>query len=177
MQFMEKLGLSDKQKADIAGLRTEMQKSMVGIQAKIKLARIDMRTLAASDNPEKSAIEAKMKEVSDLQFQAKKAVLDHLFSVYALLTPEQKKMFKAHMMAGLAGGMHRMQWRGMGRMGGGRMGSMGGNMMGPMGGSEMGPVDGNEMGPVDGSEMGPMDGNGLDPMQDSEMDLSDGEWN
>lgn len=131
MQFMEKLGLSEKQKADIAGLRTEMEKSMVGIQSKIKLARIDMRTILSSDNPDKAALEAKMKEVSDLQFQAKKVTVDHLFSVYALLTPEQKKTFKEHMMARIAGGMHQMWGRGMGRMGKGGMGQMGGGGMEP----------------------------------------------
>jgi Spy/CpxP family protein refolding chaperone len=114
MQFMEKMGLTEKQKADIAGLRADMEKSMVGIQAKIKLARIDMRTIVSSDTPDKSAIETKMKEVTDLQFQAKKVILDHLFAVYALLTPEQKKMFKDHMMARLEGGMRRMGGRGMG---------------------------------------------------------------
>ena len=109
-EFMEKLGLSDKQKADIAGLRTEMEKSMVGIQAKIKLARIDMKALAAAESPDKTSIEGKLKEINDLQYQEKKEAVDHLFAVYALLTPEQKKTFKNQMMARLSGG-------GMGRMG------------------------------------------------------------
>jgi len=111
--FMEKLGLSEKQKTDIAGLRTEMEKSMVGIQSKIKLARIDMRTLATADSPDKSSILGKVKEVSDLQYQAKKLAIDHLCAVYALLTPEQQKKFKDQMMMRLSGGMRPMrhEWR------------------------------------------------------------------
>ena len=102
-QFMEKLGLDEKQKAEIAGLRTEMQKSMVGIQSKIKIARIDLRTMVAADSPDKAAIEGKMKEINDLQFQSKKLIVDHVFAVYGLLNPEQKKKFKDQMMMRLSG--------------------------------------------------------------------------
>ncbi len=111
-KFMEKLGLSEKQKTDIGALRTEMEKTMVGIDAKIKLARIDLKALVAADSPDQGAIEGKLKEINDLQFQAKKAHVDHLFAVFALLTPEQKKTFKDQMMRGLAGGgMHPMMRR------------------------------------------------------------------
>jgi Spy/CpxP family protein refolding chaperone len=111
---MEKMGLNEKQKTDIAGLRTEMEKSMVAIQAKIKIARIDMRNMVGAASPDKASIEGKMKEVNDLQFQAKKLTVDHLFAVYALLTPEQQKMFKDQMMKRLSGGMRRMghRWQG-----------------------------------------------------------------
>lgn len=113
-EFMEKMGLNEKQKTDIAGLRTEMEKSMVAIQAKIKIARIDMRNMVGAASPDKASIEGKMKEVNDLQFQAKKLTVDHLFAVYALLTPEQQKMFKDQMMKRLSGGMRRMghRWQG-----------------------------------------------------------------
>lgn len=111
--MMAKLGLDEKQKADIAGLRTEMEKAMVGIQSKIKIARIDIKSLVMAESPDKSAIEGKMKEVSDLQYQAKKLTVDHLFSVYGLLTAEQKKTFREHMMTRLSGGMERMGgWQG-----------------------------------------------------------------
>ncbi len=107
---MDKLGLTDKQKADMAALRTEMEKSMVGIQSKIKLARIDLKALAAAESPDKASIEGKLKEINDLQYQEKKETVDHLFGVYALLTPDQRKTFRNQMMARLSGG-------GMGRMG------------------------------------------------------------
>lgn len=127
-EFMEKMKLNEKQKADIAGLRTEMEKSMVGIQSKIKIARIDLRGLAGAESPDKAAIEAKLKEINDLQFQAKKVTVDHLFGVYALLTPEQKKMFKDQMMMRLSGG----GMRPMGRRWQGIHGGMPGGMR-PMG--------------------------------------------
>jgi Spy/CpxP family protein refolding chaperone len=112
-EFMAKLDLNDKQKTDIAGLRAEMQKSMVGIQSKIKIARIDLRTLVASDAPDKASIESKLREINDLQFQGKKLMVDHVFAVSALLTPEQRKTFKSQMMMRLSGG----GMRPMGHMG------------------------------------------------------------
>jgi Spy/CpxP family protein refolding chaperone len=45
-----------------------------------------------------------MKEINDFQYQAKKLTVDHLFAVYALLTPEQQKMFKGQLMKRLSGG-------------------------------------------------------------------------
>jgi Spy/CpxP family protein refolding chaperone len=118
-EFMEKLGLTEKQKTDIAGLRTEMEKSLVGIQAKIKIARIDMKNLVAAESPDKASIEGKMKEVNDLQYQAKKLTVDHLFAVYALLTPEQQKIFRGQIMKRLSGeGMRPMEHRGWGHPGG-----------------------------------------------------------
>jgi len=118
-EFMEKLGLDEKQKADIAGLRAEMQKTMIGIQSKIKIARIDLRTLAGADSPDKAAIEGKMKEINDLQFQSKKLVLDHVFAVYGLLNPQQKKTFKGQMMMRLSGWTRPMGrgWQGFHRGG------------------------------------------------------------
>ena len=134
-QMMQKLNLSDKQKADAAKLHTELEKSMVGIQSRIKLARIDLRTLVTAEAPDRSAVEAKLKEISDLQYQEKKLVADHVFDFYALLTPEQQKTARAGLMHMLANGG--MRWRGrMMRDGGGMMGG-GGRMM-PDGGGMMG---------------------------------------
>jgi len=121
-QMMERLNLTDKQKAEAAKLRTELEKSMVGIQAKIKLARIDLRTLATAEAPERSAVEGKLREISDLQFQQKKLVADHAFDFYALLTPEQQKTARAGLQRMLSGGG--MRWGG--RMMGDRGGMMGG---------------------------------------------------
>jgi Spy/CpxP family protein refolding chaperone len=53
-----------------------------------------VKELFAAASPDKGAIEKKMKEVSELQFQEKVNGLDHLFAVRAMLTPEQQKLWK-----------------------------------------------------------------------------------
>jgi len=91
------------------GLRAEFQKAMVRQRAEIDLAGIDMRELMDAEEPDKSAIGRKMKEVSDLQHEQQLAGLDHRFAVREMLTPEQREIWKNH---------HR--GRGVGRQGEGR---------------------------------------------------------
>ena len=95
--MLEQLNLTDQQKGEMQKLRVEMEKQSVQTGAKIHLARIEMRELFTADKPDRGAIEKRMKEVSDLEFQMKLDRLNHMFAVNALLTPEQQKIWKQHM--------------------------------------------------------------------------------
>jgi Spy/CpxP family protein refolding chaperone len=88
---MDMLKLTDQQKTDLRALRSDLQKSMV------KLTRIDLREMVAVEKPDRPAIEKKVKDISALQTTAKLALVDHLFKVNAMLTPEQQKIFKQEM--------------------------------------------------------------------------------
>jgi Spy/CpxP family protein refolding chaperone len=119
--MMERLKLTDQQKADMQKMRADMERSMVKTQSAIHLARIDLRQLVAAEKLDRTAIEKKVREISNLQQEAKSALIDHLFSVYAMLTPEQQKTFKQHMMSLLEDGpgqamRQRMQRPGRGMM-------------------------------------------------------------
>jgi Spy/CpxP family protein refolding chaperone len=119
--MMERLKLTDQQKADMQKLRADMERAMVKTQSAIHLARIDLRQLVAAEKLDRSAIEKKVREISNLQQETKSALIDHLFSVYAMLTPEQQKTFKQHMMTLLEDGpgegmRQRMQRPGHGMM-------------------------------------------------------------
>ncbi|MGA9118750.1 MAG: Spy/CpxP family protein refolding chaperone [Bacteroidota bacterium] len=122
-QMMAKLNLTDAQKEQMAKLRAEFQKKMIAQRAKIQSLRVDLRTEIGADNPDRAAIEKTTKNISELQAQGKMDLIDHLFAVRSILTPEQQKTFKAHLMS-LAG---EMRERAMGRMMG-RMGRMGHGM-------------------------------------------------
>ena len=120
-EMMGKLNLTDQQKSDMQKLRLEMEKKQVQIQSKIQLQRIDLRELFAADKPDRAAIEKGIKAVSELQLQEKMNMVDHLFAVNALLTPEQQKIWKQTigqrlgMMSGEMRGMRgrmRGMWRG-----------------------------------------------------------------
>ena len=117
-EMMEMLKLTDQQKGQMEKLRTDLQKKQVTAQGKIAVLRVELKELFQAENPDRTAIEKKMKEVSDLQHQEKLNGLDHLFAVKAILTPEQAKMWKEHML--------RMGEEGMGM----RMGMMRGPKMG-----------------------------------------------
>lgn len=96
-ELMAKLKLTDDQQAQMEKMRFDVQKKQTALQAKVRIARLEMQELFGAANPDKAAIEKKMKEVSELQYQEKLNGLDHLFSVKAILNPEQQKIWKDHM--------------------------------------------------------------------------------
>ena len=98
-RMMEALNLTDQQKGQMEKLRTDLEKKQVTVQGKIAVLRVELKELFQAENPERGAIEKKMKEVSDLQHQLKINGLDHLFAVKAILTPDQQKVWKKHMLA------------------------------------------------------------------------------
>lgn len=94
VDMAEKLNLTDQQKEQIRKLRTDMQRTRIEQSAKVRLARLDMRELMAADSPDRSAIERKMREVSDLELKLKMAQLDNHLAVQKILTPEQRKIWR-----------------------------------------------------------------------------------
>jgi Spy/CpxP family protein refolding chaperone len=95
--MMKDLKLTDQQQAQMDKMRIEMKKQQVTLQGKIRLLRVEMQELLLAENPDKNAIQKKMKEVSDLQLQEKEAFVDHLFAVKGILTADQQKTWKQHM--------------------------------------------------------------------------------
>ena len=96
--MLDELKLTSEQKTQIAKLRLEFEKRQVEMQSKIRIARLDLKSLFIADKPERAAIEKQLKTISDLQYQAKLNHVDHLFAVKGILTPDQQKIWKEHMM-------------------------------------------------------------------------------
>lgn len=97
-RMMQKLNLTDQQKEQLEKLHAAFQKKEINTQAKIRSLRVDLRQAAMAESPDRSAIEKTVGGISDLQRQSKMDLIDHLFSVRALLTPEQQKLWKSEMM-------------------------------------------------------------------------------
>jgi nickel and cobalt resistance protein CnrR len=95
--LMAKLNLTEDQQAQMEKMRLELEKKQTALRSKIRIAQLEVKELFAGASPDRNAIEKKMKEVSELQFQEKVNGLDHLFAVRAILTPEQQKIWKEHM--------------------------------------------------------------------------------
>lgn len=89
-----KLNLTEAQEKEMKNLRLDLEKKQTQVQSKIKLERLDLKGLAMADNPDKAAIEKKVRTISDLQNQLKLNWVDHWFAVKAILTPEQQKIWK-----------------------------------------------------------------------------------
>ncbi len=93
-RIVENLKLSDSQKKDFETVNSDFAKKRVEQQAKVKVAGIELHSLLQSDNPDRSAIEKKINEISDLQAQNRMLRVDHWFAVNKILTPDQQKIWK-----------------------------------------------------------------------------------
>ncbi len=136
--MIDQLKLTDQQKQDIGKLRAEFQKSMIAQRAKVQSLRVDLRSEIAADNPDRAAIEKTTQAISAAQSQMKMDLINHLFAVRALLTPEQQKIFKGELQQ-IVGRAHRGARFAM-------MGGMRGGMGNRMGGWRGAPVSPDDMG-------------------------------
>jgi Spy/CpxP family protein refolding chaperone len=113
--IVERLNLTEEQQKQWQGLRIKHQKKQIQHQSSVQLVRLELQELTLGDNLDKNAIKKKMKEISDLQYQGKLDMVDHLFEMRSVLTPEQQALWKGHMLRGMGGS------RGGFRGGAGRM--------------------------------------------------------
>lgn len=93
-QVLRQLNLTDAQRKDFQDLRFDLQKKSVEQQAKLKTARLELAQLFKADNPDKSAIEKKMSEITQFQSQQRALFVDHWFAVNKILTADQQKVWK-----------------------------------------------------------------------------------
>jgi len=126
-RMAQKLNLSAEQKAKMHKIRADLERKQIPVQSKIQLARVDLREMAIAEKPDRAAIEKKMKEISDLQYQTRLNMVDMLFSAREILTPEQQKMMWDRLMDG----GQRIRIREHIRQGGGGMGGGWGAMDDP----------------------------------------------
>jgi len=89
-----KLKLTDEQKSDIQKIKFGVMQKAIDIRAKLAHARLDYEELASADNPDESAISDKIDEMSKLQTDLHKNLLDAWFAVNKILTPDQQKIWK-----------------------------------------------------------------------------------
>jgi Spy/CpxP family protein refolding chaperone len=92
----DKLNLTEDQEKDFGKMRMDLQKKQIAVRAKIQTAQIEMKELWSSENPDRNAIEKKIKEIADLKSTIQLNRLDHWFAVSKILKPEQMKIWKKH---------------------------------------------------------------------------------
>ncbi|MGA7722820.1 MAG: Spy/CpxP family protein refolding chaperone [Ignavibacteriaceae bacterium] len=92
--IIEKLKLTDQQKAKIKDLRTAFQKNMVDLRADLKKNKIDLMALISKDKLNRDEVTAAVGKVNSSRDAISLAVANHLFDVYEVFTPEQQKIWK-----------------------------------------------------------------------------------
>lgn len=101
----EYLGLTDDQVKRLHTLGVEAEKASVQTRADMQLRHIELRELMRADNPDQSAIMAKIDEVNALRGKMEKDRVQTMLSARGVLTPDQIKKLKTFMENRGAGGM------------------------------------------------------------------------
>jgi Spy/CpxP family protein refolding chaperone len=92
--FFEQLGLSDEQKTQIRQIMLDTRKKNIDIEAKLKLANIELHELMGADTPDQGKINAKISEVSLQREKMMRNHVDSRLAIQKILTPEQRKKAK-----------------------------------------------------------------------------------
>jgi Spy/CpxP family protein refolding chaperone len=93
--IFEELGLTDQQKEQIRQARLDTRKKNIDVEAKQKLARIELHELMGADTPDQTKINAKISELSKLHETLMRNRIESHLAVQKVLTPEQRKKAKA----------------------------------------------------------------------------------
>lgn len=122
--MFEELGLTDQQKEQIRQARLDARKKNIDVEAKQKLARIELHELMGADTPDQSKINAKISELSKLHETLMRNRIESHLAVQKVLTLEQRKKAKElrPFMRERRGGFRHFQGGGPGMMRGGGFG-------------------------------------------------------
>lgn len=90
---VKELGLTEKQAEQIEGLSLNHRKAVIKLEADLKIAELEMRSLMDGD-PSDSDVRKRAKAVSQLREKMHEMGIEHMLAVRKALTPEQQKKLK-----------------------------------------------------------------------------------
>jgi Spy/CpxP family protein refolding chaperone len=93
-RLLRALNLTDDQKKNFESLLLDMRRKAIEQQAHIKTARLDLAELFKAEQPNQTAIQNKIGEITQLQSQQRLLRVDHWFAVNKRLTAAQQKIWK-----------------------------------------------------------------------------------
>jgi len=93
-RLKEDLGLSDQQETRLREIREGSQRDAIRRRADVQVARLDLRHLMEAPTLDRKAVDAKVKEVSDLQAAGFRARVDTMLAMREVLTPDQMKKWQ-----------------------------------------------------------------------------------
>ncbi|GMU55704.1 MAG: hypothetical protein AMXMBFR33_48500 [Candidatus Xenobia bacterium] len=91
------LRLTASQRQQLREVRNRYKLLRGPIQTQVKAKRLELLQLLAQDQPDKGAVNAKVREINDLQMQINQSVVDELFEIRSILPPEIWKKLRSRM--------------------------------------------------------------------------------
>ena len=117
----ERLGITPEQASKIRQEEMGFRKAQIRNRADLEVERLELAELLAADHPDRTAIDKKLREISNAQLAVEKSRIDHRLALREALTPEQRDKLK-QMFSELRG---QRAERGFGRFGPGGPGGAG----------------------------------------------------
>ena len=113
-QVRQQLGISDQQATKLEQQATDFLKTMVQDRANVEIQRIDLQSLLAAENPDRSAIDNQLQKVSDAQLALRKSIVDFMLNLKQEITPEQRQKIQEFLRARRMGNFGRENggWQG-----------------------------------------------------------------
>jgi Spy/CpxP family protein refolding chaperone len=106
-RIQKDVGLNDAQADQLKKLWTDQRKQEIRQRADMAIARMDLHQLLDVQTVDEKAVNAKVKELSDLHAASLRAHVDSVLAMRKILTAEQREKMKALMKS------HRPAFRGM----------------------------------------------------------------
>jgi Spy/CpxP family protein refolding chaperone len=91
--YLDLIDLTDEQKKQVEEIRKSFLPDVAGVRQSLREKRLELSELLFADAPDMLAIEAKSVEISTLQRNLERKVIDHILEEKGLLSPQQKKRF------------------------------------------------------------------------------------
>jgi Spy/CpxP family protein refolding chaperone len=92
--LQEKLGLTEEQVEQLRALRFEGAKNAIQARSQLMLKRLELRELLHADEPNRAAIEGKLRELSDARHSLMKQRIEQRLAMREVLTLEQRSQWK-----------------------------------------------------------------------------------
>jgi Spy/CpxP family protein refolding chaperone len=105
-RLKQELGLSDDQMVRLREIRESRQRDAIRHRADAEVAHLDLRRLLDAPTVDRKAVDAKVKEIADLQSAGLRARVDTMLAMREVLTPAQRQKWQA-----LGGERHRDRWQ------------------------------------------------------------------
>lgn len=83
-------GITDAQAAKIRQQVSDFRKAQIQDRANLEVQRIDLQDLMAAQTPDRSAIDAKLKQIADARMALEKSGVDFRLDMRNAITPEQR---------------------------------------------------------------------------------------
>ena len=91
--YLDLIALTKEQKRQVEDIRRDFLPKVDGIRQSLRQKRLQLNDLLFAESPEMKTIAEKSNEISALQAELEREVIDHILQEKELLSPEQKREF------------------------------------------------------------------------------------